>query len=355
MKVDSLANRPPMVSFKKRSFSSPAFCARYRTERSSQFSNAGSVSVVIPTFNRAATLGRAIDSVLNQQGIKAQVIVVDDGSTDSTTEVLDRYGDKIKVIQIENGGAPRARNHGALAAVTDYVMFLDSDDWISGDMLSALIAEARESRAKIVFGYVRLIEKNGSSRMLGDHLRECDTNEAVVSAWLRGKYIPPCGVLWERSTLCSIGLWQENRVRNQDGELILRALMAGVTWSLSKQGQGIYDKFCDGPHISATPFSKKGLLQERPHLERVEAWAQANDFKQVPSALGVSAYAFARKAYQANLIDLGNSYLKYARALGFKGHIGKPGHGLVSSILGLRHKEYLWMKLKRLLKRLRPN
>ena len=89
------------------------------------------VSVIIPTYNRARTIERAVNSVLNQTWKQIEVIVVDDGSTDQTTEILKGYGDKIRAICQKNGGPGAARNTGIKAATGDIISFLDSDDeWL---------------------------------------------------------------------------------------------------------------------------------------------------------------------------------------------------------------------------------
>jgi glycosyltransferase involved in cell wall biosynthesis len=86
------------------------------------------VSVVIPAYNRAHTLRRAVDSVLNQTYNNIEVIIVDDGSIDNTHETLRLYGDKIRWWSQKNAGPSRARNSGIREAKGDYVAFLDSDD-----------------------------------------------------------------------------------------------------------------------------------------------------------------------------------------------------------------------------------
>jgi len=91
------------------------------------------ISVVIPTFNRAATVAAAVDSVLAQRPAVDELIVVDDGSTDETALILAGYGDRIRVVSQANGGASAARNTGIRAARCDWIAFLDSDDlWRSG-------------------------------------------------------------------------------------------------------------------------------------------------------------------------------------------------------------------------------
>jgi glycosyltransferase involved in cell wall biosynthesis len=86
------------------------------------------VSVIIPAYNYARFLREAIDSALAQTRPALEVIVVDDGSTDATPEVLSAYGDRIRVLRQKNAGVAAARNAGIAAARGDSVAFLDSDD-----------------------------------------------------------------------------------------------------------------------------------------------------------------------------------------------------------------------------------
>lgn len=86
------------------------------------------VSVIIPTYNRASTLRRTVDSALAQTYQPLEVIVVDDGSSDGTGEVLRSYGDRIQAIYQPNGGPSAARNTGARSAKGQWLAFLDSDD-----------------------------------------------------------------------------------------------------------------------------------------------------------------------------------------------------------------------------------
>lgn len=86
------------------------------------------VSVIIPTYNRADLLLKAIESVLSQTYNDIEIIVIDDGSNDDTQEKLKSYQDRIEYVYIENGGPARARNVGMEMARGKYIAFLDSDD-----------------------------------------------------------------------------------------------------------------------------------------------------------------------------------------------------------------------------------
>jgi glycosyltransferase involved in cell wall biosynthesis len=92
-------------------------------------------SVVIPAFNSAATLARAIESVRAQSWPAHEIIVVDDGSTDATAGVARQFGDAVRLLQQPNSGVSVARNAGAAAATGDWLAFLDADDWYAPDRL----------------------------------------------------------------------------------------------------------------------------------------------------------------------------------------------------------------------------
>lgn len=89
------------------------------------------LSVVIPTYNRAALVVEAVESVLAQQGVRPEVVVVDDGSTDGTRAALERFAGRIIYVHQRNAGMNAARNAGIRASGGEYVAFLDSDDaWL---------------------------------------------------------------------------------------------------------------------------------------------------------------------------------------------------------------------------------
>ena len=92
-------------------------------------------SVIIPAFNSAATLARAIESVQAQSWPAHEIIVVDDGSADATAEIAAGFGDAVRLLRQANSGVSVARNAGAAAATGDWLAFLDADDWYAPDRL----------------------------------------------------------------------------------------------------------------------------------------------------------------------------------------------------------------------------
>lgn len=119
------------------------------------------VSAILPTFNRADFLAETLDSILSQTEPPDEVIVVDDGSTDNSRAVLDKFSAHIRRVHIRNSGAPVARNTGAYLATGEWLWFCDSDDLWQPEYLSHVRALLRaDPEPRFVFGNFHLI-RNG--------------------------------------------------------------------------------------------------------------------------------------------------------------------------------------------------
>jgi len=122
------------------------------------------ISAIIPTFNRASVIRRAIDSVLTQTLPPAELIIVDDGSTDNTRAVISPYHDRINVAHIDNRSAPSARNYGVELAGNKWIAFLDSDDYWAPDYLERMAAAIHLTSAEANFYFadtVRPVSQGG--------------------------------------------------------------------------------------------------------------------------------------------------------------------------------------------------
>lgn len=116
--------------------------------------NSVKVSVIIPVYNVEKYLCECVDSVLKQTYSSYEIILVDDGSTDSSGSICDSYeikDSRISVIHKENGGLSSARNAGLEIAVGKYVYFFDSDDYITAQTLEKLVETAEKENSDIVF------------------------------------------------------------------------------------------------------------------------------------------------------------------------------------------------------------
>lgn len=115
------------------------------------------ISVIIPAYNCESFVGRCIESLLNQHAAELDIIVVNDGSTDNTAEVLEKYNDNIRVFTIKNSGSSAARNFGISKAQGDYIMFADADDFLSEGAVEKLVKVQEETDADIIKFKYRLV------------------------------------------------------------------------------------------------------------------------------------------------------------------------------------------------------
>ena len=129
-------------------------------------------SIIIPTYNRAAFLPKAIGSVLAQSFSDWELIIVDDGSTDNTKDVVAQYSDsRITYIFQQNAERSAARNKGIAHSVGEYVLFLDSDDYYLSNFLADLNLEIRKNNNKpCLYFHNALIESNGKQRQFAEPL-----------------------------------------------------------------------------------------------------------------------------------------------------------------------------------------
>lgn len=111
------------------------------------------VSIIVPVYNAEGTVGRCIESILNQEYADFELLLVDDGSRDASGSICDRYAEKdarVRVIHKENGGVSAARNTALDEARGVYLQFLDSDDWITPDATSSLVRAVESGGCDLV-------------------------------------------------------------------------------------------------------------------------------------------------------------------------------------------------------------
>ena len=121
------------------------------------------ISVVVPTYNSEKSIQRCIKSIQHQKYNDLEIIVVNDGSTDNTIEIIDtlkRDDNRIKLIDIPNGGVSHARNIGIENATGDYITFVDSDDYIDEEMYITLMNIIQEKKVKIAHCSYKNVDNN---------------------------------------------------------------------------------------------------------------------------------------------------------------------------------------------------
>jgi glycosyltransferase involved in cell wall biosynthesis len=181
------------------------------------------VSVVIPTYNYGRFIGEAIESALGQSHAPLELIVVDDGSTDDTLEVLAKYRGKVNYISQKNQGPSAARNKGILASRGEWIAFLDADDlWFEDKLQRQMECAAAHPRVCLIGAL--------SSKNNGDPgIQSAGAHTLINTADLLGGL--PFGtssVVARRRELISAGLFNESRRYVEDRELWLKLSTVGA-------------------------------------------------------------------------------------------------------------------------------
>jgi len=196
------------------------------------------LSVVIPTFNAAKYLPEALESVLNQTYRNFEIIVVDDGSTDDTKEVLAPYIKKIKYIYQNNAGPGSAKNAGIHTAKGEWIAFLDSDDYWEDYHLEELTKlQESEPDADLIYTGKRWVNRNGVA------IKDAHEQRSYPKGWIFEKmfqcnYVSSSSVvLARRSTLIDLGGFNEASVFRiaEDYDMWLRLSANYIIASSSKK------------------------------------------------------------------------------------------------------------------------
>jgi len=182
------------------------------------------ISIIIPTYNRVSDVQRAIDSALAQTHQPCEVIVVDDGSTDATPELLAGYGPRLRSLRQENQGRSAARNEGLKIARGEYVVFLDSDDALLPHMAETQLAYLQvHPQMAFVHGQAWMTDAGGKRTeppvLMGASL---DPTRPPFASLVMGQSLLLHTALIRRSALDSVGDFEVGLDVSEDWDLWLR-------------------------------------------------------------------------------------------------------------------------------------
>jgi glycosyltransferase involved in cell wall biosynthesis len=163
-----------------------------------------SVSIIIPVYNVSAFIGEALDSALRQNPLFKDIIIIDDGSTDGTGDVIARYKDSRIIYHRQNNkGLGPARNVGIELANTEFVYFMDGDDVLEGNLISSFYSALTNNSALDLYAFSAVDFENSSGRLLGssDYMQRkwsgyfnCG-RDAIIDS-LKRKAFPACAYLY---------------------------------------------------------------------------------------------------------------------------------------------------------------
>ena len=197
------------------------------------------VSVVIPTYNRAKWVSKAIDSVLAQTFTDFELLVVDDGSTDQSRQVISAYGSRLHYIYQDNRGVSTARNRGILEARGEWVAFLDSDDeWVPEKLQTQMNLVDRHPQLVMVASDAHI--GSGDNRVTLFDIREqvlkdetkCVIDRPLLTAFKTNFF--PSSFVVKKDALLQVGMFDETLSYGEDRDLACRVALLGPLGVVAK-------------------------------------------------------------------------------------------------------------------------
>lgn len=264
------------------------------------------VSVIIPTYNRAHLIEKSVQSVLNQTYQDFELIVVDDGSTDNTKELvqnLQKKDSRIKYVKHEkNKGAAAARNTGIKAAEGKYVAFQDSDDeWFAEKLEKQMrVFENASAEVGVVYTGFWRIENNKKIYIPFSWVKKKEGN--IHQELLKGNFITTQSMVVRKECFETAGMFDESLPRFQDWELVIR---------LSKY----YDFKCIDEPLLISPYTENSISASKEaniKAMKIILKKHFDDFSQNKNILAKHYFSLFFNLYYGENFKEGKSYLKKA-------------------------------------------
>ena len=305
------------------------------------------VTIGIPCYNAAQWIAASVQSALDQTWPDTEVIVVDDGSTDGSVDVLQKFGSSIRVIQASHGGANRARNTVLKVASGEWIQYLDADDYLLPGKIERQFAEAGSpEEADVIYSPILLEEwKDGRALPLKDE--PIDSTTDVYSQLLRWQLPQTGGGLWRKAVFEAIGGWDEDpAILCDEHDCYLRALQAGKRFVFAPTPGAVYRIWSeqtrchqDQPAVIAGRTAVSEAL--RAWLRNRGQWTPAHK-----DALGQSFLEMARKLASNDLAFAARYHATRKRDIHLAGPAAPQTYQFAYRALGFRAAELLARALR---------
>ncbi|WGV25758.1 glycosyltransferase family 2 protein [Halotia branconii] len=298
------------------------------------------VSVIIPCFNAEKWVAEAIDSCLKQTYSDIEIIVIDDGSTDNSLEIIKSYGNQIIWQTLLHKGGNYARNRGLYLAKGEYIQYLDADDYILPEKIERQVNFLEATDADVVYGDWRHQRHlpNGSIFLGKIEISEMQTD--ILASLLANWWVALAAFLYKRTAVENSDGWDETLPAAQDRDFLLSVVMNNHKVVYQSGCYSIYRRY--GSVTVSTSSKSRWLKSHYLVLEKVERKLLQNNqlSMQYRHALAKSYFELARESLS---IDYSQylSFLEETLALfpEFKANSKRPVYKLVQDILGFRRAE----------------
>jgi glycosyltransferase involved in cell wall biosynthesis len=194
------------------------------------------VSIIIPCYNAEQWLSEAIESCLQQTYPHIEVIVINDGSTDKSLEIIKSYAGKIIVENLPNQGGNHARNRGFALSRGEYIQYLDADDYILPEKIERQVEFLESTGADVVYGDWRHQRHLPDGTFLLEKIEVAEAQTDILASLLSNWWVALSALLYKRSAVAKTSGWDEALTAAQDRDFFISVVM--------NQAQVVYQPGC---------------------------------------------------------------------------------------------------------------
>ena len=281
------------------------------------------ISFIVPVYNVEDYLGQCVESILEQDYEEKEIILVDDGSTDSSGSICDEYAEKyenVTVIHKENGGASDARNYGLKKAAGEYILFVDADDFIEKNSLKKIVEIVILNNVDIVFLEANHYFDDGKVVPLGDRITKDavygkNKEEVLDFLCISPKYpASPCTKLIKRKMIIDNELWFEKGLLAEDLDWCMKLFLCAETFDYCSSK---YYNYRQNRMGSASNTIRPQLVRDMLYI--LEKWSRIAETKSVVE----KKFILSQMAYELPIVMFLYGLLDRKERIQFKGRIKK--------------------------------
>ncbi|BAZ21024.1 putative glycosyl transferase [Kalymmatonema gypsitolerans NIES-4073] len=305
------------------------------------------VSVIIPCFNAERWIAEAIDSCLQQTYSNIEIVVIDDGSTDNSWEIIKTFEKKIIWERLPHKGGNSARNRGFALSRGKYIQFLDADDYILPEKIERQVHFLEATGADVVYGDWRHKHHLPDGTSFLDKVEIAGTQIDILESLLANWWTAVASLLYKRTVVEKSGGWDEKLRAAQDRDFFLSVALNGAKVVYQPGCYSIYRRY--GNVTVSSSSAPRWIESHCAVLEKAEKkLIQMNQLTmRYRYALAKSYFELARDSL---LIDNYSQYIRFLEEAlilfpDFKRNSHRPFYRLVQSICGFRLTERIACRL----------
>ena len=223
------------------------------------------VSIIIPCYNAERWIAEAIDSCLQQSYPAVEIIVIDDGSTDKSLDIIKSYGDRLIWRTGENKGGNHARNRGFALSQGEYIQFLDADDYILPKKIARQIDFLEQNNADVVYGDWRHQQHLPSGKTFLEEVKISGEQEDILESLLADWWVSPACILFNRKTVINSGGWDECLKAGQDRDFLISVVVNGASVVYQPGCYSVYRRY---GNVTVSSSSKTRYIENQLIINR---------------------------------------------------------------------------------------